>query len=483
MEEIQTNSYALKSFRSFDRETIGFYQVEIRARDFGQPSLRRSMTFELNITDVNDERPKFRTNFTFDVIENNRIPLIIGQVTAFDADEDANGRIIYAIVPESKYFFISSNDGTLSTNVSFDYEQQHSHHFQVRARDQGDPFLESFVNVNIEIINVNEFAPQFEKEIYIFTVEENSTSSEKILLGQVKAFDLDDGDQIFYSLLNYEEYFQIDQHGRIWTETIFDREIQDEYRLTVIATDNSTLGSTTVIVHIAYESKIFFSFCFFADENFLFRDINDNPPIFVWPNSDEIVHLLASKSSSDYGQAQFVSEIVIRDDDLANHSDYQLDLIDNELFYLGTNNSLWLKNNSALPGVYQIEFQLRNLQYNQQKLLRIRLEPANSFSRTMSKYFHQLFSNGSFVSIWILITCGFLASCFLLIYFQCFHRSNEQKDFYGSRLIVNDEEKSPQKKTNADYATIVKQNKVSACLYLERIIRCSMVSIYQQRFH
>ncbi|CAF5086171.1 unnamed protein product, partial [Rotaria socialis] len=54
------------------------YQIELHARDFGQPSLRRSMTFELNITDINDQIPQFHTNYTFDLIENNRIPTIIG---------------------------------------------------------------------------------------------------------------------------------------------------------------------------------------------------------------------------------------------------------------------------------------------------------------------------------------------------------------------------------------------------------------------
>ena len=103
---------------------MSFYQIELRASDFGQPSLRRSMTFELNITDINDQIPQFKTNYTFDLIENNRIPTIIGQINAYDYDQGKNGQITYAIIPLSSYFFITSNDGILSTNTSFDYEKK-----------------------------------------------------------------------------------------------------------------------------------------------------------------------------------------------------------------------------------------------------------------------------------------------------------------------------------------------------------------------
>ncbi|CAF4698256.1 unnamed protein product, partial [Rotaria sp. Silwood2] len=153
LEIIRSNNYAVKSIHNFDRETMSYYKIELRARDFGQPSLRRSMTFELNITDINDQIPHFKTNYTFDLIENNRIPTIIGQIHAYDYDQGINGQITYTIVPSSSYFFITSNDGIISTNTSFDYEIRRIYKFQVRARDYGQPSLESYVNIQINIIN------------------------------------------------------------------------------------------------------------------------------------------------------------------------------------------------------------------------------------------------------------------------------------------------------------------------------------------
>ena len=72
-------------------------------------------------------------------------------------------------------------------------------------------------------------------------------------IGKVKANDRDYGDYVTYSLDDNEHLFTIDQNGNIWTEIIFDREIQDEYNLTIFATDNSTaglIGSTIVIIKI-----------------------------------------------------------------------------------------------------------------------------------------------------------------------------------------------------------------------------------------
>jgi len=211
------------------------------------------MTFELNITDINDQKPLFKTNYTFNLIENNQIPSVIGQINAYDADQGINGQIYYSIIPSSLDFFISSIDGILSTNISFDYELKRQYQFQIRARDYGKPPLESYAYVEVNIINQNEFSPEFERKIYYFVIYENLTNKTRTFIGKVKANDRDYGDYVNYSLDTNEHLFTIDQKGNIWTETIFDREIQDEYNLTIFAIDNSTtglIGSTIVIIKI-----------------------------------------------------------------------------------------------------------------------------------------------------------------------------------------------------------------------------------------
>jgi hypothetical protein len=211
------------------------------------------MTFDLNITDINDQKPLFKTNYTFDIIENNQIPSVIGQIIAYDADQGINSQIHYTIIPSSPYFFISSIDGIISTNISFDYELKRQYNFKVRSRDFGQPSLESYTYVQVNIINQNEYSPEFERKLYYFYINENSTNQTRTFIGKVQANDRDYGDSINYLLDNNKHLFTIDQNGNIWTEKIFDREIQDEYNLTIIAIDNSTaglIGSTIVIIKI-----------------------------------------------------------------------------------------------------------------------------------------------------------------------------------------------------------------------------------------
>ena len=253
LEFLEKDSYALKSSRNFDRESIAFYQIEVRARDNGQPSHRRSMTFELNITDINDHQPFFTENYTFIILENNRIPMQIGQIHCIDLDEGINGQVTYQLINTTNQFYLSSHDGILWTNISFDYEREKEIRLLIKAMDHGQPSLEALVYVHIHIDNVNEYPPEFEHEIYRFSLYENSTinnEQQRKIIGQVKAMDRDADDPIRYSISTDQDLFQIDQQGKISTEKIFDREIQDEYHLTIIAKDNSTMGSTTVIIQI-----------------------------------------------------------------------------------------------------------------------------------------------------------------------------------------------------------------------------------------
>jgi hypothetical protein len=241
LEILRPNYYSIRSQYRFDREVTGIYRIELRANDYGQPSLQRSMIFQLNITDINDQKPRFTNNYTFDIIENNQIPSVIGQIIAHDADQGVNSQIIYSL--NSHEFFISPTNGIISTNISFDYEYQRQYYIEVRARDYGQPPLESFAYVQVNIINQNEYAPEFEQTVYSFSLNENSSNLTQQCLGKVQAFDRDHDDHIEYQLNDHHDLFNIDSAGYICTENIFDREMQDEYNLTVIARDNSSVGS------------------------------------------------------------------------------------------------------------------------------------------------------------------------------------------------------------------------------------------------
>lgn len=206
---------------------------------------------------------------------------------------------------------------------------------------------------------------------------------------------------------------------------------------------------------------------------FSFSDVNDNPPVFVYPNSNEIRHVLFSGKSSRSGQ--FISEIVVRDDDIGNNSVVKLSLEKNEYFYIGPNNSLWLRNESILPGVYSVEVRARNWKLESVKRFEIQIFDRHAIKFKLFENFRSNLSRFSLLFIVVISLIATGTTIFLLIYYlwiRLHYSKNVEKRFYGSRLIVNDEEKSkessPQMKNNClttidhhDYAMIVKPKNVN----------------------
>ena len=210
------------------------------------------------------------------------------------------------------------------------------------------------------------------------------------------------------------------------------------------------------------------------------RDINDNSPIFLWPDSEEIRHILSGDHSQRtdplHPSAQYLTDIIVRDDDLGNNSLIQLTIPRSELFYIGLNHSLWLKNTSIVPGTYQIEIEARNWDLITRKHYQILIYERNPFKLNILHNMRRTFSQFSLLTIIILSFLATGSTIFLLIYFlgiRLHYPSNVPKHLYGSRLIVNDEDKSkensPQTKPNNslpsnhhqhDYAVILKQRKV-----------------------
>lgn len=285
------------------------------------------------------------------------------------------------------------------------------------------------------------------------------TNKSAIFVGRVQAIDRDFGDTISYSISSDEHLFIIDQNGNIWTEAVFDREVQNQYNLTIIAMDNSTaesLGSTLVQIEIL--------------------DINDNYPVFLWPDSNEIRHVLSDDHSQRldplHPTSQFITDIVVQDDDIGNNSFIQLQIPKTDLFYIGSNHSLWLRNASITPGTYEIEIEARNFDLITKKTYEIVIYDRNPFQLNLFSNMRQRFSQYSLLTIIVLSFLATGSTIFILIYYtysRLHYSRNGQKHFYGSRLIVNDEDKSkensPQTKistsSNHDYAVIVKQRKNS----------------------
>ncbi|XP_056373104.1 protocadherin gamma-B4-like isoform X39 [Hyla sarda] len=261
--------YKLVTAASMDRERNPSYNVTIQCMDNGFPPLSTNKTFQLNISDVNDNAPVFeKMNYILYIGENNQPGTSIHNVHATDLDCDENGKITYSIlnsnvedIPVSSYISINSISGVIYAQRSFDYEQLREFQFQVMAKDSGSSPLSSNVTVRICIIDKNDNAPRI---LYPSADTEGSAlfefiphSAEKgYLVTKVIAVDADSGHNAWlsYHLLQVPDptLFII---GQYTGEIKIGRDIPDTENLrqqvVVLVKDNGVPSlSCTVSVHV-----------------------------------------------------------------------------------------------------------------------------------------------------------------------------------------------------------------------------------------
>ncbi|XP_061644204.1 protocadherin-10 [Phyllopteryx taeniolatus] len=162
-----TNYYTLVTSEPLDREAVSEYNITLTARDSGSPSLSTRKTVPVQVSDTNDNPPRFsQPSFTVYVTENNAPGASICTVTAFDPDSNQNAYLSYSIVegqiqgmPVSTYVSVNSDNGNIYALRSFDYEQLRNFQIVVRAQDAGFPPLANNVSVNVFVLDQNDNAP------------------------------------------------------------------------------------------------------------------------------------------------------------------------------------------------------------------------------------------------------------------------------------------------------------------------------------
>lgn len=142
--------------------------------------------------------------------------------------------------------------GLTLSDVKLDYEKIKEYNLVFYAINLRNPLLRSNeFRLNVIILDVNDKAPVFNSTNYVFSVAENSPI--KTFIGTIHAEDADGtkaNSNITYSLLNQDLaiLFAVDPYdGRITIRSNLDREIRDEYRLTVQATDNSKVTACALV--------------------------------------------------------------------------------------------------------------------------------------------------------------------------------------------------------------------------------------------
>ena len=255
-----------------DREVTDTHNVTITCRDFGTPRLSSSESFVVNVVDDNDEDPVFLKDlYVAMVVENYTVGQTVVQVSATDEDIGDNAHVQYYLHSDAgSNFAINSNTGVITARTSFDRETTKDYKFRVLAVDQGDPQRTGTSTVIINIGDINDNNPKFNKTMLDFYIMENMAVD--TVVGQLSASDSDLGDnaKLHYYMDSQDKFsvpFVVFPDGLIKSNQELDREFQSQYHFIVFAEDSGSEPRNSSVYVTVYV-----------------KDANDNEPIISFPN-------------------------------------------------------------------------------------------------------------------------------------------------------------------------------------------------------
>ncbi|XP_075020910.1 protocadherin alpha-2-like [Calonectris borealis] len=159
-------SLLLELKKSLDRETMPVHRLVLTASDGGRPSLTGTMELVISVLDANDNAPQFNQSvYKVQLPESAAPGTVFLQLTATDKDEGINREIYYSFSDSisaevQDLFVIDRNSGEMRTAGELDFEDVQSYDLEIEARDKGWPPLSGHCSVELEVLDVNDNAPE-----------------------------------------------------------------------------------------------------------------------------------------------------------------------------------------------------------------------------------------------------------------------------------------------------------------------------------
>uniref|UniRef100_A0A3B4UZZ7 Cadherin domain-containing protein n=1 Tax=Seriola dumerili TaxID=41447 RepID=A0A3B4UZZ7_SERDU len=261
--------------KALDREKQPVITMTLTAVDGGSPPKSGTSKIIINVLDINDNIPIFsETLYKTKIPENTPLGISVIAVNATDADEGLNSEVVYSLRSKDQdhvldIFEIDSQTGVIKVKGNIDYEEKKAFEIRVEASDKGQPPMSAHCKVLVEVVDLNDNAPEITVTSLHNNVKEDASVGTVVAL--VSVLDKDGGkngevkiqikNEVPLKLeTNYKNYYSLLVDGTL------DRESVSNYNVTIVATDKGArpLSSTTVVsIHVS--------------------DVNDNAPRFPEP--------------------------------------------------------------------------------------------------------------------------------------------------------------------------------------------------------
>ncbi|XP_054499156.2 protocadherin alpha-13-like [Agelaius phoeniceus] len=152
--------------KPLDRETMPVHRLVLTATDGGRPSLTGTMEVVISVEDANDNAPQFNQSvYKVQLLESAEVGTLVARVNATDPDLGSNGEVTFSVsntFPEKgvNIFLLNARTGEINLGGTVDYEEVPLYEIQIEARDKGTPSLSGHCKLVLEVLDVNDNAPE-----------------------------------------------------------------------------------------------------------------------------------------------------------------------------------------------------------------------------------------------------------------------------------------------------------------------------------
>ncbi|XP_069825367.1 protocadherin gamma-B1-like isoform X23 [Dendropsophus ebraccatus] len=308
---INARSGEIKTRGQLDYEVSRFYEISVQAEDGG--GLASNAKVLLEITDENDNAPEISITSSSGLIPEDSTPgTVVALIQVHDSDSEENGEVQCTIKGDLPFELISSasNFYKIVTKNNLDREIRSSYNITIQASDKGSPEMTSRKVIRLDVSDVNDNAPVFEKSGYTAFIPENNSPGASIFCVQARDMDSKDNAKITYSIMSRSDeedplssYISMNPvTGVIYAQRSFDYEKHREFNIKIMARDNgspSLNSSTTLRICIV--------------------DQNDNSPVILYP-SPELDSSTFEMVPWTSDQGSLVSKVVAVDADSGHNA-------------------------------------------------------------------------------------------------------------------------------------------------------------------
>ncbi|NXF26686.1 PCDGK protein, partial [Rhodinocichla rosea] len=151
--------------KELDREEQRELNLVLTALDGGSPPRSAHVQIHIDVVDANDNAPVFnQSTYKASVRENTPSGTLVARISAYDLDDGPNGDIIYSFSSHTpakvrELFALDSATGELRVKGQLDYEETKLYEIYLQAKDKGAVPGVAHCKVLVEVVDVNDNAP------------------------------------------------------------------------------------------------------------------------------------------------------------------------------------------------------------------------------------------------------------------------------------------------------------------------------------